>query len=153
MATVTPAEIRAWVATWVEATAGGYAFRESPRLLGVDAEASSVAHQSFSVLLDQEEELGQMRQRSAGTHVRQHVRVKLAWRLRPGADQLGDYDDALDAAHAIARQMTQRPTTGALPIHVMYDGIPSRVAFDSGKFVLIDVAFLIDHLLDLSAVV
>lgn len=151
MATVTPADVRAWVATWVGAISS-YSLRESPRLLGVDAEASSVAHKSFSVLMDGEQDLGQMRQRPGGTRVRQSVRVRFAWLLRPGADQLTDYDAALDAAHAIVRQMLERPTTGALPIHVMYVGIPSRSTVANGKYLITDVAFEIDHIITLAAV-
>jgi hypothetical protein len=150
---VAASDVRAWVATWIEAVAGGYAFRESPRILGVDAEAASVAHQSFSVLMNGETDLGQMRQRAGSTtRVSQSVTVRLAWRVRPGADQLTDYDAALDAAEAVTRLMLLRPRTGLAAFHVKYEGISGRSLVDGGKFVLTDVNFMIDHHLSLAAV-
>jgi len=153
MSALAASTIRAWIATWIEDTES-YAFRQSPRVDGINNEAGSIAHQSFSVYMDDELDLGQMRQRpqANGTRVRQSVRVRFAWRIRPGADALTDYDAALDAAHAIQRQMMQRPTTGALPMHVISDGIPSRVEMDNGKWLMTDVAFNIDHILSLAAV-
>jgi hypothetical protein len=103
--------------------------------------------------MSDETDLGQMRQRpGGGTQVRQTVIVRFAWRLRPGANQLGDYDAALEVGRAIVRKMIATPTTGALPIHVTYEGTPNRIEMDGGKWLLTDVRFSIDHILDLSAV-
>jgi len=150
---VAASAVRQWVATALEAMGGGYAFRESGLVLGVTEEASSIAHQAFSVVLDGERDLGQMRQRpGGGTRVRQVVTVRFAWRLRPNRnDQLVDYDAALDAAHAVARHLIQRPTATAA-IHVMYSGISNRIAMDGGKWLMTDVDFEIDHHLSLAAV-
>jgi hypothetical protein len=132
---------------------GGYTLRESPRILGVESEPASVAHKSFSVLMGAETDLGQMRQRAGSTtRVSQSVTVRLAWRVRPGADQLTDYDAALDAAEAVVRHMLQRPTTGLAAIHVKYEGISGRSLVDGGKFVVTDIDFTIDHHLTLAAV-
>ena len=153
MSAVSASDLRAWVATWLEAMAGGYALRESPRILGVESEPASVAHKSFSVLMGAETDLGQMRQRAGSTtRVSQSVTVRLAWRVRPGADQLTDYDAALDAAEAVVRHMLQRPTTGLAAIHVKYEGISGRSLVDGGKFVVTDIDFVIDHHLTLAAV-
>lgn len=152
MSALKASELRAWVATWLEATTG-YAFRESPRLLGVDAEAASVAHQSFSVLLDSEDDTRAFRQKAGGvTRVAQSLRVRLAWRVRPGADQLTDYDAALDAAHVIVRRLMSRPTTGLASIQVQYDRIPQRALLEGGKWVLQDIEFTVYHQLSLAAV-
>jgi hypothetical protein len=151
MATVKASDLRGWAATWLAGTTG-YAFRESPRLLGVDGEAASVAHQSFSVLLDAEEDTGLSRQKSGDiVHVAQKMRVRFAWRVRPGADQLGDYDDALDAAGMVVRRFMQIPTTGLTDIKVRYDGIPSRLVLEGGKWVLTDVEFTVYHTITLAA--
>ena len=120
---------------------------ESPTVFGPGSDPSSLAHRSFGVLLEAEENLQIYRDRKAEwCRARQRAVIRYAYRLRPNAigDQWMDLDDAIEAGHSIVRRLLNFEGAHNRGLALRYER-SSRTIADSGKWVLVDLEFSVDH--------
>lgn len=116
---------------------------------GYGRSPNTVAHKRFSVGIGSVTSRDDDRQRrSVGIMTDTEVVVRYAFRIRP-KDQIDSYDDALQSAHTVISQITNRSTPLHDSLQIRFRGIDNELA-DSGEWCTINVSFTVLHYIQLT---
>ena len=147
MSTVSLSTIRQRFADAISALDG---FTESRNPYdGYGRSPNTAAHKRFSVGIGTVTSREDDRQRrSVGIMTESEVSVRFAFRIRP-KDQIDSYDDALQSAHTVISQITNRSTPLHDNLQIRFRGIDNELA-DSGEWCTINVSFTVLHYIQLT---
>jgi hypothetical protein len=144
MSAVSLSTIRQRFATQV-GTIDGFAEGRNP-YDGYGRSPNTIAHKRYSVGIRGVSSRDDDRQRRAvGVMSETEVFIRYAFRIRP-KDQLDSYDDALDSAQVVIKEITNRSTPLHDDLQIRFTGMDNELA-DSGEWCTINLTFNVLHYL------
>ena len=144
MSAVSLSTIRQRFATQV-GTIDGFSEGRNP-YDGYGRSPNTIAHKRYSVGIRGVSSRDDDRQRRAvGVMSETEVFIRYAFRIRP-KDQLDSYDDALDSAQVVIKEITNRSTPLHDDLQIRFTGMDNELA-DSGEWCTINLTFNVLHYL------